>query len=260
MEECELCDEWKRTVVLEMTHLFGNIIFSSYNITMGKRKYTKNSNFNKRLKKLETEQERDNKTIEYKQVYYVEDGIQTYQAWNIRQNILPTLLQGTEDGGNTVAPFVANARIGNNITIVSLTITFECSISAHYPNGVGCRFIIVDNKQGSLALPASKCLQNDSTNYSMVSSFKTNPSFGETYNKLMDKRFTLNTYDNPIQRWTWKMKLPKSGKVISFPDNSSSLPVDFNMSINAFSDFDLLGVPADRPKYKMFCKLKYIDA
>lgn len=220
-----------------------------------------NGSLVKRLRKLEDKQKRDDKTLEIKQVYYVEDGIQTYQAWNLRQNIIPTILQGTEDGGGAAAgTFVGESRVGNNITVVSLVIGFECSISQHYPNGVGCRFLIADNLEGALAMPASLVLQNDSTNYSMVSSYRTNPSFGQKYNILMDKKFTLNTYDQPIKRWVWKMRLPKDGKVLKFPDNSSSLPVNFNLSISAFSDFDLLGPAADRPKYKMFIKMKYIDA
>lgn len=226
-------------------------------------KFRKNGgNLAKRLRALEVKQEGDDKSTERKKQYYY---VPTFlnNAWASNGNFVLRTNQGVE--GETTAPGGTAAgltRIGNSINIRDCRVNFYAALpkttdgQALIPaSGTLCRVMIVDNLKDNTSLVAADVLQTPA--YAMTSSLKNSIAAGKRYRVLMDKKFAL-TSEKPDYTFSWKMKLPKSGRVVHYPNNLAFNPSDFNLSL-IYICTDISPLSPNQPVMKYHVKTSFED-
>lgn len=185
----------------------------------------------KRVKTLEIKQKADDKSTERKRQYQ-ENAVFLNNVWQVATNFIVNTQHGTAAQG-TNSP--GRIRIGDSINLRSSTIKFH----AHLPrNSDGqstvldlstrARVILVDNLDNIRGLGAADILQN--TAYPMVSPYKGSVAAGKRYRVLGDFQFNLNSYNKSDHTFTFKMPLPKSGRVVHYEGDAAN-PSDLNVSM-----------------------------
>ncbi len=219
---------------------------------------------NKRLKKLEVKSKLQEKTTEFKQFYY-HASVNLDSTWGSNSGMVPRLTAGVYDGGAPASSTTAEARIGDSITMVQLMGNLQARLSTAGTGAqalalqtANCRIIICDNLQGDEGLDAADVLADSSTAaQSMVSFYRTNIDPAKKYKIHADYKFTLNE-KTPVKRIKFRMKVPKTGRVLDFNGGAASAPSNFNLSMLYFSDIGPL--EAEIPILDYNWKIKYIDA
>lgn len=227
-----------------------------------KRKFRrKSSGLAKRVSILETKQAADDKTTEYKVSYLT--GFKTLDnSWDQRGNIGPRTQQGVEAETNMTGSGLV--RIGNEINLRHWSIEGYVSLpkstdgTPTFPlSQVPCRIIIADNLTDNTDLNASDVLQNPlSTTQSLISPYKNSVAGGKRYRIHADYKFTLTGEKD--KRIKFKLKLPKSGRVIHYPGPLDQYPSDFNISLMVFADVSVTG--SNHPIFTYSCKSRFTDA
>lgn len=219
----------------------------------------------KRVARLETQAKETKKTLEHKQVYYA--GLSTAGlTWSQNYSFTPRLFQGVEDGNTLSVSATPLSRVGNSITLKSCVAQFSVSLPRETDGELkqqvrachNVRIILVDNIDNVNPISPSDCLADDSR--AMVSGYNIAPPSGKNYNILMDKRFSLDNFGKrgSEKRFIFKMKIPKSGKVIEYQNNVSEHPINYQLSLLIWSSCSTGSVL--KPVVEYAFKSKYIDA
>lgn len=211
-----------------------------------------------RLKVLETKQKADDKSSERKVQYYQTPTFLN-NIWSANNNFIIRTVKGLNASGNTSA---GETRIGNTINLRSSVIRFRASFpkntdgvlteSSNY--GTMVRVLLVDNLTDSTALTATDILQVPS--YPLTSTYKNSIASGKRYKVLMDKKFAM-TSEKPDVIFNYKMKLPKSGRVIHYNANDQN-PSDFNVSLIYYAT-DISPLSPNQPILQYMVKSRFED-
>ena len=213
----------------------------------------------KRVSVLEQKQKADDKATEQKvQYYYTPQTISN--VYGGYSNFILRTQQGVEAEGNTTP---GDTRIGNQVLLRSAVCRFYLQLAKNSdgvvlePNtGTICRIIMADNLTDNTQLGAADILQN--TSYPMTSTYKNAISGGKRYRILMDKKITI-TGDKPDKSWSFKLPLPKTGRVVRYNGNLSTNPSDFNITLMYVCD-SISPVSPNKPLLNMFVKSRFEDA
>lgn len=211
-----------------------------------------------RLAVLETKQKADDKSSERKVQYYQTPTFLN-SVWSSNNNFIVRTIKGLNAVGNTSA---GETRIGNTINLRSCVIRFRASFpkntdavlteSSNY--GTLVRVLLVDNLTDSTALTATDILQVPS--YAMTSTYKNTIASGKRYRVLMDKKFAM-TSQKPDVLFNFKMKLPKSGRVVHYNANDQN-PSDLNVSLIYYAT-DIGPLSANQPVLQYMVKTRFED-
>jgi hypothetical protein len=226
-----------------------------------KRKFRKTSNLAKRVKVLEHKQKADDKNTEYKVAYYA-DSRPLDDSWASDYLMAPRTSQGVE--GESSMTGVGNTRIGNDINLRHWSLEAYIALpkstdgTPTFPlSQVPCRIIIADNLTDDSQLGAADVLQNPlSGSQSLISPYKNAVAGGKRYRILGDYKFSLTAEKD--KRIKFRMKLPKSGRVLHFPSNTSVHPSDFNISVMSFANVSTTG--SNHPLFTYTIKSRFTDA
>lgn len=220
----------------------------------------KSSQLSKRLRALEIKQKADDKSTERKKQYYYVPAFLN-NIWGSNGNFILRSAPGVDAQGVGTTP--GTNRIGNTLNLRDCRINFYVA----YPkttdgaliipySGTMCRILLVDNLTDNTSLTASDVLQT--TSYAMTSTYKNTVASGKRYKVLMDKKFAL-TSDKPDKAFSWKMKLPKSGRVVHYNGSLDTNPSDFNVSL-IYIATDIAPLSPNQPVMKYHVKSSFEDA
>lgn len=223
-----------------------------------KRKFRKSNALAKRVAVLEIKQKADDKATERKVQYY--NTLNTISSvWDGFSNFILRTQQGVEAEGS-VTP--GETRIGNSVLLRSCNMNFYLNLLKNSdgvvvtPNSATvCRIIMAHNLSDNSQLAAADVLQ--STNYAMTSTYKNAIAGGKRYKILYDKKITL-TAEKPDKVWSYKLPLPKSGRVIHYNGALDTNPSDFNVTIMYICD-SIGPLSPNKPALQMFVKSRFED-
>ena len=228
---------------------------------MPKRNFRRSSTLAKRVKVLEQKQKADDNNTEFKVVYYNVDSNMD-NSWGSNSNMAPNTTHGTDAEGDV--NLTGNSRVGDQINlrhwtlegVVQLPVTSDGVISN--PNSsIPCRIILADNLTDNTALTAADVLKKTSSDLNTcISPYRNSAASGKKYRILMDKKIFLDS-DKSVHHFKFKMKLPKSGRVLHY-DDASVAPSDFNITLLHFANVSTLS--SNKPKFTYFIKARYTDA
>lgn len=227
----------------------------------GKYKKRKSSGLAKRVRILETKQAADDKNTEYKVSYFAESRTLD-DSWDKRSSLGPIADAGTEAETNMLG--VGNVRIGNEINLRHWSLEGYVELpkstdgTPTFPlSQVPCRIIIADNLTDNTGLTAADVLQNPlSGAQSLISPYKNSVAGGKRYKIHADYKFTLTAEKD--KRIRFRMKIPKSGRVIHYAGPTDEYPSDFNLSLMFFANVSVTG--SNHPKFHYTCKSRFTDA
>lgn len=228
---------------------------------MAPKKFVKKSTaLVKRVKALEVKQKADDKTTERKKQYYYVPALLN-NIWGSNGNFILRTGQGIEAEGNgTIA---GRTRIGNSVNLRSSSIKFHISLPRNTDGNLSsigmatvCRIMLVDNLTDNTSLLHSDILQTPS--YPITSSYKNSIASGKRYKVLMDKTFTVNT-DKPDKVFSFKLKVPKTGRVVHYNGNLDTNPSDFNVSLLYYCS-DIAPLSTNQPLMRYYVKSVFEDA
>lgn len=223
----------------------------------------KNSALMKRIASLEQRQKADDKNTEYKVSYY-STSVQMSNTWGGLQGMAPSTAQGT--GAEGPMTTYGKNRIGNEINLRHWGLEAYIDLpkaqdgTPTFPLAqIPCRIIIVDNLTDDSVLTASDVLQNPlSTAQSLISPYKNSANASKRYKVHGDYKFTIGGYHNGDKRISFKMNLPKSGRVLHYQDAVSSTPSDFNMSVLFFAN--IAPSATNFPNFNLMVKSRFTDS
>lgn len=226
-----------------------------------KRKFRKTSNLAKRVKVLEHKQKADDKNTEYKVSYFADDTILD-DSWGQKFSMAPRTNQGTEAETNMVG--AGNVRIGNEINLrhwsleAYIALPKTADATPNFPlSQVPCRVILADNLTDDTGLTAADVLQNPlSTAQSLISPYKNSVAGGKRYRIYGDYKFTITAEKD--KRIKFKLKLPKSGRVLHYANATATHPSDFNLSLIFYAQTNAAG--SNRPTMHYVVKSRFTDA
>lgn len=221
------------------------------------------SNLAKRLAILETKQKADDKSTEYKVQYY-DQTFSMSSSWTSASNFMFRTTQGVGAEGGVPSAAAGSIRIGNKINLRSNVVHLRCSmprsndgvLSLVNPYATQCRIMFVSNLTSNDALAIADVL-ND-TRYPIISPYKNSVAGGKRYKILADYKFTL-TNERPDKLITYKMKLPKSGRVLNYASALDTNPSDFNVTMLWISA-DTSPVSPNQPDLRYISKSRFTDA
>ncbi len=201
----------------------------------GKTKFAKRkrggSNLLKRVKTLEVKQKADDKATERKRQYQ-NNVVLMNSVWQVATNFIVNTQHGTAAQGQG-SP--GRIRIGDTINLRASTIKFHCYVPRNsdgtmlfVDQSTRCRVILVDNLDNIRGLGAADVLQN--TSWPMTSAYKSQVASGKRYRVLGDYKFNLNSHNKADHQFTFKMPLPKSGRVVHYEGDAAN-PSDLNVSL-----------------------------
>lgn len=217
----------------------------------------------KRISVLETKQAADDKSTEYKVQYY-DQSFSMSSSWTSASNFMFRTTQGVGAEGGVPSAGAGSIRIGNKINLRSNVVKMRCSmprsgdgvLSLVNPYATQCRIIFVSNLTDNTSLAIGDVL-ND-TRYPVISPYKNSVAGGKRYKILADYKFTL-TNDKPDKLLTYKMKLPKSGRVLNYASALDINPSDFNVTMLWLSA-DTSPVSPNQPDFRYISKSRFTDA
>lgn len=216
----------------------------------------------KRVKALEIKQKADDKSQERKKQYYYVPAFLN-NIWGSNGNFILRTGQGLEANNNGSGTLPGSTRIGNSVNLRSSTIKFHISLPRDIDGNLSsigmatvCRIMLVDNLSDSTSLLHNDILQTPS--YPITSSYKNSIASGKRYKVLMDKTFTVNT-DRPDKVFTFKMKLPKTGRVVHYDGTLDTNPSDFNVSLLYYCS-DIGPTSTNQPLMRYYVKSVFEDA
>lgn len=224
----------------------------------GKRTFRKKggSSIQKRLKKLEIAQKADENRTERKSLYK-NDVNMVNTTWQSLQRfcMVPLNQDVTTDG-----------RIGNSVNLRSLNIKFHFN----FPRGTDgvstlgasnsstrVRLILIHNYKGMQTFAIGDILKTPT--YKQTSYFQDEVAEGKRYKVLGDYKFNLNNADKSDHMIDFKMKLPKAGRVITYPSDGSTVPADFNITM-FWTCEDISPLSPNQPNMFYYLKSSYEDA
>lgn len=232
------------------------------------KKNNKGTQLTKRVKRLEERAKAVEKTMEHKSTYYVSFADMD-DTWGVNSDMAPRTLQGTEGQNAGGAGALVYNRIGNEINLRSYVFHGEVRLPTtgdgiiQNPNSnIGCRILIADNLSDDSQLTGGDLLHADDANSnSILSSYKSVVASSKRYKILYDKVIYLNN-NRPSHKFSFKMKLPKSGRVIHYDQatgggSQSPYPSDFNVSLAYFADVS--PVSSNKPRLTYFIKTRFTD-
>ena len=91
---------------------------------------------------------------------------------------------------------------------------------------------------------------------SLISPYKNSVAGGKRYRIHADYKFTLTAEKD--KRIRFKLKLPKSGRVIHYANATDVHPSDFNISMMFFANVSVAG--SNHPKFNYVIKSRFTDA
>lgn len=202
-----------------------------------------------RVRKLEIQQKADEKAKERK--VYLRNFIASMNSvWSASSRFVLNLTQNATESG----------RVGNSVNLRALKMNFHIAFprttdgAPQVPNSTTrCRLILIHNLHGMETIGIADILEN--TTYKMTSFFKTDVPEGKRYKLLADYKFNLNANELNDKSIQFRMKLPKSGRVVSYPDDTATVPSDFNVTMFWVCE-DLGSLSGNQPT--MFYSLKSI--
>lgn len=215
---------------------------------MGKRttKRVVDKRQDKRLKALETFV---SKTIENKQVNFTNSLNVMDPSVAIGEVDLSLLLeQGPGDGGDINIVGAQQARIGNDITLTKQHFKFNLRLPILAPDSFNqCRIILVESEDGEQALELRDFLNFANpaiySSYQIMNSgYTTKTTTNRRYKILMDKRMAIQQFNQPYKGWSKTIRY-KTGKVIHYNDNLSSVPTSWKQQLFYMSDSTVPGHP-----------------
>lgn len=221
----------------------------------------KSSGLARRVKILEHKQAADDKNTEYKVSYYSAQRVMD-DSWSSDYLMAPRTAQGTE--AETDMGGIGANRVGNEINLRHWNLEGYVELpkstdgTPNFPlSQVPCRIMIVDNLTDNTALGAADVLQNPlSGAQSLISPYKNKITGGKRYRVLGDYKFTLTAEKD--KRLKFRMKLPKSGRVLHYDADTSIQPSDFNISVLTFANVSAAG--SNHPKFNFVIKSRFTDA
>lgn len=227
----------------------------------GKFRKRKSSGLAKRVRILETKQKADDKNTEYK-VSYFTDSKTLDDSWNQKFSMGPRTTQGVEAETDMIGS--GAVRIGNEINLRHWSLEGYVELpkstdgTPTFPlSQVPCRIILADNLTDDTGLTAADVLQNPlSTAQSLISPYKNSVAGGKRYRIHADYKFTLTAEKD--KRIKFKLKLPKSGRVIHYAGALDTHPSDFNLSLMFFANVSVSG--SNHPKLTYVVKSRFTDA
>jgi len=202
----------------------------------GKRSYANKSKDKKQDSRIKSLEKFVYKTIENKQINI--SNFTNVSTTNYQYGAFLQVLQGPEDGTG-ISPSMSNARIGNNVTLMSQRFRFMLHIPLAGDLFNQCRIMLVESVDGSQPLTLTDVLyEGDYSihgNKVFTSQYATKTQTNKRYKIHFDKNVCLNRYQNNVITWKYNVNY-KGGKVIEFNDNLSALPNNHRMTILAVSD------------------------
>lgn len=221
----------------------------------------KSSGLAKRVRILETKQAADDKNTEYKVSYYTAQRVMD-NSWSSDYTMAPRTAQGT--GAETTMGGVGGNRIGNEINLRHWNLEGYIALpkstdgTPTFPlSQVPCRIIIADNLTDDTNLGAADVLQNPlSSAQSLISPYKNSVAGGKRYRILADYKFTLTAEKD--KRVKFRLKLPKSGRVLHYANATDIHPSDFNVSVMTFANVSVAG--SNHPTFDFSIKSRFTDA
>jgi len=221
----------------------------------------KSSGLAKRVRILEHKQAADDKNTEYKVSYYTTQ-LTMDDSWSVQSQMAPRTAQGTE--AQTSMSGIGTNRVGNEINLRHWTLEGYVSLpkstdgTPTFPlSQVPCRIIIADNLTDDTELGAADVLQNPlSSVQSLISPYKNKVTGGKRYRILGDYKFTLTAEKD--KRIKFRLKLPKSGRVLHYDADVTIHPSDFNISVLTFANVSVSG--SNHPKFDFSIKSRFTDA
>ncbi len=227
------------------------------------RKKRTSTALSKRVKVLEQKQKADDKTQERKVVYNQSFDMMANFWRSATANFLLETAQGTAGSGNVSSVSPAQIRIGNSINLRSARIKIFCMLPSD-ANGLAnqvvtacrCRLLLVDNLTDNTQLTAADVLQNQT--YAITSPYKAKVAGGKRYRILGDYNFKLDnaTTSKVID---FKMPLPKSGRVVHYDGDLSTIPSDLNVSMFWYCN-GIDTTSPNQPSINWFSTARFEDA
>ncbi|PAT00921.1 hypothetical protein CI105_09340 [Candidatus Izimaplasma bacterium ZiA1] len=198
------------------------------------------------------------KATEQKVQYYTTTGPMD-QTWSANNGFVLRLAPGVGGEGTNVAGL---SRIGQSVNLKSCTANLRINLNKtadgilqNLGNTVYCRILFVDNLSDNTALAAADVLQDPAT--PINSTYKNSMSSSKKYKVYADYKFCLSD-DKPQKLLNFKMKIPKTGRVVHY-DIGSTNPSDLNLSMIWVAE-GINPVSFNKPVYNIFMKSRFEDA
>jgi hypothetical protein len=224
-----------------------------------RRPRPKSSSLVKRVKTLETKQKADDKSTERKVQFYNSITFLN-NVWSANSDFLIRTQQGIKGQGSVSA---GETRIGDSINLRSCTINFYASMPRNSDGVVQdpqsstrCRLLLVDNLSGTNNFTISDILQ--SPTYYQTSPYKHAVTRGERYRVLGDYQFNLNATNKADHVFKFRMKLPKSGRVLHYNGSSDTNPSDLNVTMLWVAE-SISPLSANQPTLQYYVKSSFED-